>query len=83
MGSLHIQLMLEFLKPPFLVLHFTYSTFMTFLMVLSVILLSVLTILLSTQCVIRHLIWQQLELASELESDLQQQHCELGQEMVH
>ena len=83
MGSLHIQLMLEFLKPPFLVLHFTYSTFMTFLMVLSVILLSVLMILLSTQCVIRHLIWQQLELASELESDLQQQHCELGQEMVH
>ena len=36
---------------------------------LSVILLSMLTILLSTVSVIRHL-WQQLELASNLESDL-------------
>ena len=38
-------------------------------MMLSVILLSMLMILLSTLNVIRHL-WQQLELASELESDL-------------
>ena len=42
---------------------------MTFLIMLSVILLSMLTILLSTVSVIRHL-WQQLELASNLESDL-------------
>ena len=41
MGSLHknIQLMLEFLKAPFLVLHFSYYTLMAFLMILSVILL--------------------------------------------
>ena len=58
MESLHknIQLMLEFLKASFLVLHFSYYTLMTFLMMLSVILLSVLTILLSILSVIRHLI---------------------------
>ena len=57
MGSLHknIQLMLEFLKAPFLVLHFSYYTLMTLLM-LSVILLSMLMILLSILSVIRHLI---------------------------
>ena len=50
MGSLHksIQLMLEFLKDPFFVLHFLYYTFKTFLM-LSVKLLSTLN-------VVRHLI---------------------------
>ena len=55
MDSLHknIQLMLEFLKGPFL---------------LSVILLSMLMILLSILSAISH---QQLELASELEFDLQ------------
>ena len=44
MGNLHknIQLMLEFLKAPFLVPHFSYYTSMTFLMMLSVILLSTL-----------------------------------------
>ena len=51
----NIQLLLEFLKAPFLVLHFSYYTLMTFLM-LSVILLSALIILLSTLNVIRHLI---------------------------
>ena len=58
MGSLHkkIQLRLKFLKVPYLVLHFSYNTLMTFLMILSVILLSMLTILLSTLSVIRHLI---------------------------
>ena len=57
-GSLHknIQLMLEFLKAPFLVLHFSYYTLMTFLMMLSVILLSMLMILLSILSVIGHLI---------------------------
>ena len=58
MGSLHknIQLMWEFLKGPFLVLHFSYYRFMTFMMMLSVILLSMLMILLSILSVIRHLI---------------------------
>ena len=47
MLSLHsIQLMLEFLMAPFLVLHFSYSTLMIFLMMLSVIFLYVLMILL-------------------------------------
>ena len=48
MESLHknIQLMREFLKAPFLVLHFAYYTLMTFLMILSVILQSMLMILL-------------------------------------
>ena len=43
MGNLHknMQLMLEFLKSPFKVLHFSYYTLMTFLMILSVILLSI------------------------------------------
>ena len=58
MGNLHknIQLMLEFLKGPFLDLHFSYYILMTFLMMLSVILLSMLMILLSSLNVIRHLI---------------------------
>ena len=47
-GNLYknIQLMLEFLKGPFLVLHFFYYTLMTSLTMLSVILLSMLMILL-------------------------------------
>ena len=58
MGSLHksIQLMLEFVKVPFLVLHFPYYTLMTFLIVISVILLSMLMKLPSTVSVITHLI---------------------------
>ena len=58
MESLHknIQLMREFIKAPFLVLHFSYYTLMTFLMMLSVILLSMLMILLSILSVIWHLI---------------------------
>ena len=58
MASLHknIQLMLEFLKAPFLGLHFSYYTLMTILMMLSVILPSMLIILLSILTVIRHLI---------------------------
>ena len=42
MGSLHknIQLMLEFLKAPFFVQHFSNYTLMIFLIMLSVILLS-------------------------------------------
>ena len=58
MESLHknIQLMWEFLKAPFLVLHFCYYTLMNFLMMLSVILLSMLMILLSILGVIGLLI---------------------------
>ena len=61
--------MLEFLKAPLLVLLFSYNTLMTFLVKLSVMLLSMMRILLSSLSVIRQL-WQQLKLASELESDL-------------
>ena len=62
MESLHknIQLMLEFLKAPFLVLHFSYYTLMTFLTTLSITLLSMLMILLSSLSVIRHLICNNL-----------------------
>ena len=72
MASLHknIQLILYFLKAPFLVLHLSYYTLMTFLMMLSVILLSMLMILLYSKCDQASDLWQQLELASELESDL-------------
>ena len=53
----NIQLMLEFLKAPFLVLHFScYTLIMTFLTMLSVIFLSMLMILLSILSVIRYLI---------------------------
>ena len=58
MESLHknIQLMQEFLKAPFLVLHFSYYTLTTFLMMLSLILQSMLMILLSILTVIKYLI---------------------------
>ena len=48
--------MLEFLKAPFFVLTFSYSTLMTFLMILSVTFLSTLMMLLSILSMIRHLI---------------------------
>ena len=72
-GTFHknIRLILEFLKAPFLVLHFFYYTLMTLLMMLSVILLSMLMILLSNLCHQASDLWQQEELASGLESDLQ------------
>ena len=58
MESLHknIQLVLEFLNGPFLVLHFSCCILMTFLMMLCVILLSMLMILPFILSVIRHLI---------------------------
>ena len=58
MESLHknIQLMLELLKGPFLVLHFSCYTLMVFLTILSVILRSMLMILLFILSVTRHLI---------------------------
>ena len=48
--------MQEFLKAPFLALHFSYYTLVIFLMILSVILLSMLIKLLSILSVIGHLI---------------------------
>ena len=58
MERLHknIQLMLEFLKTPFLVLHLSCCTLITFLAMLSVIWLSMLMMLLSILSVISHLI---------------------------
>ena len=72
MGSLYknTQFMLVFLKAPFLILHFSYYTLMTFLIMLSVILLSMLMILLYSKCDQTSDLWKQLELASEVESDL-------------
>ena len=48
--------MLEFLKGPLLVLHFSSCILMTYLMVLSVVLVAMLMILLSILGVIRYLI---------------------------
>ena len=62
--------MLEFLKAPFLVLHFSFYTLMTFLMILSVTLISMLMMLLYSKCDQASDLWQQFEFASELESDL-------------
>ena len=61
--------MLHFLKASFLVQHFSYCTLMTFLMMLSVILLSMSMMLFST-CDQASDLWQQLDLASEFESDI-------------
>ena len=57
---------------------------MTVQMMLSVILLSMLMILLSTLNKCDHVsdLWQQLELASELESDLRDTVCGLEQEVA-
>ena len=57
MGSLHknTQLIVEFFKSPFSVLHFFYYTLMTFLMMITVILLSIMMITLSNVSVIKHL----------------------------
>ena len=62
--------MLEFLKAAFLVLHFFNYVLMTFLMILSVVLLSMLMILLSIIHDQASYLWQQLEVASKLESYL-------------
>ena len=64
--------MVEFLKRPLLILHFFYYTLMAFLMMLSLILLYILMILLYSKCNQASNLWQQLELASELQSDLQE-----------
>ena len=53
----NIQLMLDFLKSPFLLLHFSCYTLMIFLTMLSLILLSLLMALLFILSVTRHLIY--------------------------
>ena len=70
---MNIQLMLEFLKGPFLVLHFSYYILMTFLMMLFDVIFHLMMIIAiyaddttlysSDQA---SDLWQQLELASEL-----------------
>ena len=69
MESLHknIQLMWEFFKAPFLVLHFSYYTLMTFLCDIAIYADDTT---LYSKCDQASDLWQQLELASELESDL-------------
>ena len=69
MGSLYknFQLLLEFLKGLFLVLHISFYILMTFLIMLSVIWLF---ILFCSKCDMASDQWQQLELASELKSNM-------------
>ena len=62
--------MLEFLKAPFLVLHFSYYTLMTFLMIFVILLANADDTTFYSKCDQASGLWQQLELASELESDL-------------
>ena len=62
--------MLEFLKVPFSVLHFSYYTLMTF-HIISIIAIYVDDTVLYSKCDQASDLWQKLELASALESDLQ------------
>ena len=79
MESLHknFQLMLEFLKAPFLVLHFSYYTLMTFLNVpdcgiaINADAIYADDTTLYSNCDQASGLWQHLELVSQLESDLQ------------
>ena len=67
----NIQLMLEFFKPLFVVLIFSYYTLMTFFTMLSVIFaIYADDTTLYSKCDRASDLWQQLELASECESDL-------------
>ena len=73
MESLHknIWLMLDFLKAPFLVLYFLYYPLMTFLdNVICDIAIYADDTTLYLKCDQASDLWQQLELASEVESDL-------------
>ena len=69
-SSQNIQLMLDFLKASFLVLRFSYYTLMTFLMMLSDIAIYADDATFCSKCDQASDLRQQLELASELESDL-------------
>ena len=63
--------MVELLKGPFLVLNFSYYTFMTFLMMLFLLLLSIDAddATLYSKCNQASDLWQQLDIIAELESD--------------
>ena len=65
----NIQLMWEFLKAPFLVLHFSYINDLPYDVIYTIAIYADDTILYS-QCDRASDLWQQHELASELESDL-------------
>ena len=82
MGSLHknIQLMLQFLKAPFLVLHFSDYTLFD-LYVVNDIAISADNTTLYSKCDQASDMWQQLELASELDSD-QWDTVDWGQEVA-
>ena len=79
--------MLEFLKGPFLILHFFYYTLMAFLMMLSLIIIFYIIFIyaddttLYSKCDQASDLWQQLYLASELESDLRAT-VELGEKWL-
>ena len=62
--------MLEFLKGPFFVLLFSYYTLMTLLYVIWNIAIYANDVTLYSKCDQASDLWQQLELASELKSDL-------------
>ena len=67
-----VPLMLEFLKALFLTLHFSYHTLITFLMMLSVTFLSMLDdTTLYCRCDQASILWQQVEMAAEFGSNLQ------------
>ena len=72
MGSFHknIQLMLEFLKVLFLVRHFFYYMLITFLIMLSNSAIYADETALYFMCDQASDLWQQLKLASQLESDV-------------
>ena len=72
MGSLHknFQLMLEFLKGLFLVLHFSRYTLMTLLYVICNVTVYADDVTLYSKFDQASDLWKQLELPSELESDL-------------
>ena len=85
MGNLYknIQLMLEFLKGPFLVLLFSYFTLMTFLIMISCnIAIYADDTTLYSRCDQASNLWQQLELASELESDLRDIVAWVGSDLL-
>ena len=83
MGRLHwnIQLMLEILNVPFLVLHLFYCTWMTHLLMLSdnfnIAIYADDIVLCSNFAQVSDL-WQQLELASELQTDLRDTRAGIG-----
>ena len=71
MGSFHknIQLMLVLIKSSLLVQHFSWYILMTFLLILPVILQSILWYYSTHLKTTLYNLWQQTELASEVESD--------------